>query len=86
MNEVISLEGPLELREGQLVLLIPLNAGGSELIDCAKGISEVEGEFLKVEIPEWLAGVLRVEAGDRIIVQNTHGKFGIWAVNARPVN
>jgi len=86
MIEVISLEGALEVREGQLVLLIPLDAGGNGLIECAKGISEVEGAFLKVEIPDWLAGVLRVAAGDRVVVQNTHGKFGIWAVNARPVN
>ena len=86
MNKVVSLEGPLECREGKLVLMIPLNAGGNELIECSKGISEVEGEFLKVEIPEWWAGVLRVEAGDRVIVQNTHGKFGIWAASPRPVN
>jgi hypothetical protein len=86
MNEGISLEGPLEWRDGQLVLLIPLDAGGSELIECAKGISEVAGEFLKVEISEWLAGLLRVVAGDRVIVGNADGKFQIRAVNPRPVN
>jgi hypothetical protein len=86
MNAEISLEGPLEYRDGQLVLLIPIDAGGSELIECSKGISEVEGDFLKVEIPEWLAGQLRVVAGDRVIVGNVDGKFRVWAVNPRPVN
>jgi len=37
MNEVISLEGPLESQDGRLVLLLPRESGGNELIECSKG-------------------------------------------------
>jgi hypothetical protein len=42
MNEVISLEGPVLKINGELALMIPLEAGGSELVDCSRGISTVE--------------------------------------------
>jgi len=29
---------------GKLVLRIPLSAGGDQIIDCSKGISELDGE------------------------------------------
>jgi len=40
---------------------------------------------LKVEISEWLAGVLRVAAGGLVIVDNADGRFNLRAVNPRPV-
>jgi hypothetical protein len=86
MEEVMSLEGPVLKVNGELLLLIPLEAGGSELIDCSRGISEVQGEFLKIVIPEWLAGMLRIEEGDLICVSNTDGKFHIVASSPRPVH
>jgi hypothetical protein len=86
MEEVMSLEGPVLKVNGELLLLIPLEAGGAELIDCSRGISEVSGEFLKIVIPEWLAGMLRIEEGDLICVSNTDGKFHIVASNPRPVH
>jgi hypothetical protein len=61
MDEELSLEGPVLRINGELMLLIPLEAGGAELMECSRGISEVQGEFLKIVIPEWLAGVLRIE-------------------------
>jgi hypothetical protein len=75
MTEALELEGPLGCQNSQLVLLTPLDSGGNELIECSRGISVVEGEFLKVVIPEWLAGLPWVEAGDRVIVENTGGKI-----------
>ena len=84
--EVVSLEGPVIKKDGQLMLLIRLSEGGEELQECSKGISEVEGTCLKIVIPEWLAGVLRVEEGDLVNINNLNGKFNIWAVNPRPVN
>jgi len=86
MEEVMSLEGPVLKVNGELLLLIPLEAGGSELIDCSRGISEVSGEFLKIVIPEWLAGMLRIEEGDLICVSNTDGKFHIVASSPRAVH
>ena len=83
MEEVMSLEGPVLNANGELMLLIPLVEGGSELIECSRGISEVQGEFLKIVIPEWLAGMLRIEEGDLVCVHNTDGKFHIHASNPR---
>lgn len=84
--EVVSLEGPVIKKDGQLMLLIPLSEGGEELKECSEGISEVEGNCLKIVIPEWLAGVLRVEEGDLVNINNLNGKFNIWASNPRLVN
>jgi hypothetical protein len=50
------LEGPVLKIDGQLTLMIPLHVGGSDLIDCCRGISDVTGDFLKIVIPQWLAG------------------------------
>jgi len=66
--------------------LIPLEAGGAELVECSRGVSEVQGEFLKIVIPEWLAGVLRIEEGDLVRVQESNGTLNIQPREARPVN
>jgi hypothetical protein len=83
MEDVMSLEGPVLKINGELVLIIPLSAGGEELVDCSRGISELQGEFLKIVIPEWLAGMLRIEEGDLVCVNNADGKFHIIASNPR---
>jgi hypothetical protein len=86
MKKEISLEGPVLLVDGELMLLIPLGEGGAEFVECTQGIGEVQGDYLKVVIPGWLAGVLRVEEGDRVVVTSTRRKFGIQAVQPRLVN
>jgi hypothetical protein len=55
-------------------------------VECAPGVSEVQGEFLKIAIPEWLAGVLRIEGGDLVKVNNRSGEFNIFAVSPRLLN
>lgn len=85
MDEIASLQGPVEKVDGKLVLLIPLAAGGDQFITCARGISEIEGEYLKVVIPEWLSGMLRIEEGSVVSVDNENGKFNIRPVNPQPV-
>ena len=77
MGEVVSLEGPVEVVNGELAILIPLEAGGSVLAPLAKGIGEIDGEFLKVVIRPWLAEKLRIAAGSLVIVDNANGKFTI---------
>jgi len=86
MEGVMSLEGPVLKINGELVLIIPLAAGGDALVESSRGISEVQGGFLKIVIPEWLAGMLRIEEGDLVCVHNTDGKFHINASNPRPVH
>jgi hypothetical protein len=85
MDDLASLQGPVEKVDGNLVLRIPLAGGGDEFVECSRGISEVKDEFLVIEIKEWLAGVLRIEEGDVVSVNNADGKFNILPVNPRPV-
>lgn len=80
------LEGPVLKVNGELMLLIPLSVGGADFVECSRGISEVQGEFLKIVIPEWLAGLLRIDEGDLVRVSNAHGKFEIVSPNPRPVH
>jgi hypothetical protein len=83
--EITSLQGPVEKIDGKLTLLIPLEAGGDQFIECSKGISEIQGDFLKVTIPEWLAGMLRIDVGSVISVDNANGKFNINPINPSPL-
>lgn len=77
MAEVVSLEGPVEIVDGELAVLIPLEAGGDVLASFAKGIGEIDGNFLKVVIQPWLAEKLRIGAGSLVIIDNVNGKFTI---------
>jgi hypothetical protein len=86
MEDEPYLEGPVLKIEGTLTLIIPLSVGGSDLVECSRGISQVQGEFLKIEIPEWLAGLLRIDEGDLVRVRNDDGKFEILSPNPRPVH
>jgi hypothetical protein len=57
MAEITSLQGPVEKEDGKLILRIPLlriplEAGGEQLIECSRGISAIERDFLKIVIPE----------------------------------
>jgi hypothetical protein len=85
-KEAMSLKGPVLKVDGQLMLLVPLDSGGAELVECSPGISGLAGNFLKIVIPEWLAGVLRVEEGDLVCVSNGEDEFHIQASRARPVH
>jgi len=88
MTDVISIEGPVELVEGQLVFRIPLAAGGDKLAPLARGIGETDGEYLNVVIKPWLAEKLRLEAGSLVFVDNKNGKFTITrsAANDEPAS
>ena len=77
MDDITSLEGPVERIDGKLTLRIPLAAGGQALSQCARGISKIDGEDLQVIIPEWLATKLGIHEGNLIIVDNRDGKFNI---------
>ena len=74
---MVCLTGAVEKTNGLLMLWIPLAVGGNELTECTEGIAEVRGEFLAVEIPEWLAEKLRIGEGDKVVVHNAEGKFNI---------
>jgi hypothetical protein len=84
MDGFASLQG-VEKVDGNLVLRIPLAAGGEEFVECSRGVSEIKDGYLVIEIKEWLAGVLRIEPGDLVSVNNADGKLNITPVNPRPV-
>ena len=86
MEDLMSVEGPVIKVNGELVLFIPLGAGGDELVECARGISEVEDDFLKISIPAWLAAVLRIEEGDLVCVRKAGGMFRIGPSEPRQVH
>ena len=85
MNEWTELQGPVLKVNGQLMLLVPLEDGGAEFVDCARGVSGVEGPHLKIAIPDWLAGMLRIDEGDIVCVSNWDGKLQIRPSEARLV-
>lgn len=77
MTEFISLEGPVEMWNGEFTLRIPLEAGGAALMDCARGIGQSDGEYLNIVIKPWLAEKLQISNGSIVIVDNRDGKFNI---------
>ena len=85
MDNVTSLQGPIEKIDGKLTLLIPLEAGGDQFVVCSKGISGIQGEYLRITIPEWLSGMLRIEEGSMVSVDNENGKFNIHPINPLPL-
>jgi hypothetical protein len=74
---VTSLRGPVESIDGRLVLRIPLAAGGARLKRSARGISHVDGDFLVIEIQDWLAPKLNITEGSMVDVNNRDGRFTI---------
>jgi hypothetical protein len=83
--EETSMQGPVLMVNGKLTLMIPLEDGGAEFAACSRGISEVEGSCLKIAIPEWLAGVLRIDEGDIVSVSNWDAKLHIEPKQPRVV-
>lgn len=84
-DEITSLQGPVEKIENKLVLRIPLESGGRELIECSRGISEIQGDNLIITIPEWLAGMLRIEQSSLVSVDNRDGKCNIHPIDPPPL-
>jgi hypothetical protein len=73
----LSLEGPVERIEGELVLRIPLAAGGHELAPLIRRGSRIEGDFLIVLIPPDLAAHLCVTEGSLVVVDDSGNRFNI---------
>ena len=86
MKTRVSLEQPVLKVCGELMLLIPMDCGGAELRESSRGIAEVHEEFLKIVIPDWLAGALRIEEGDVVRVHNSGGEFQIQRSMTAAVN
>jgi hypothetical protein len=77
MGDFISIEGPVELVSSELMIRIPLSAGGDQLAPLAREIGQIEGDCLCVIIQPWLAEKLRIGEGSLVVVDNKNGKFTI---------
>jgi hypothetical protein len=77
VSEPVSITGPVELIFGKLVLRIPLSPGGAQLAPLTRTIGAIDGDYLWVMIPDWLAEKLRIGAGSLVTVDNYNSKVTI---------
>jgi hypothetical protein len=77
MDELMSLEGPVLKVNGRLILMVPLRDNATESMNRSRDASEEEKPWLKIAIPDWLAGMLRIEEGDVVHVSNWDGELEI---------
>ena len=55
MADYVSLEGPLESIDGQLVLLIPLEAGGDKLAPALRRVQGRQlGDYERLDLPDFI--------------------------------
>jgi AbrB family looped-hinge helix DNA binding protein len=73
----ISIEGPVEKIENKLMLRIPLEIGGLDLLEYARKFGSVVGDDLVIIIPDSLAERLNISEGSMVNVNNNDGKFTI---------
>jgi hypothetical protein len=76
--------GPVELVNNQFRLLIPLDLGGDELVPLTTRIATVEGDTLKVVIPDFMMKFLNLRAGALVTVDIIDGKFNIRSAEWNP--
>ena len=72
--------GPVEEEDGKLVLRIPLAMGGGEFTHVTEGISEIDGPYLKITLPQWLVQKLDLRDGSRVAIDNKDRKFNMTRV------
>jgi hypothetical protein len=78
--DVYEMAGPVEEEGGKLVLRIPLFQGGYEFKQVTEGISEIDGSYLKITLPQWLVKQLDLRAGSRVVIDNKDHKFNMVRV------
>jgi hypothetical protein len=74
---MISLTGPVVEHEGFFWLLIPLEEGGKDFVECAKGVSLVENGYLKVFIASTVVEGIGIKTDSIVQIDNLNGKFNV---------
>jgi hypothetical protein len=74
-EDIVHLQGPIEVIEGRWLMRIPLAAGGAQLIHSTRGIGRVLDDVLVIEVPAKLIKRLGLRDGQTVSVHNKHGKF-----------
>ncbi len=80
----LPIKGPVELVDAQFCLQIPLDVGGDQLAPLTKGIATVEGDTLKVIIPDWMMKLMNLCIGGLVTVDIVEGKFNIKSAEWKP--
>ncbi len=81
LSDYLSLEGPVERLNGQLILRIPLEAGGQRLRQTLCPQSPIEGTDLIVALPDWLASRFRLVEGSAVHLDDRWGRLNITRVH-----
>ena len=76
-----SLLGPVERRGNDLVLRIPMEAGGDKLQSVTRTISYVENGNLVVVIPDWLAQKMQLDESSEVYLDDRWGKLNMARVH-----
>ena len=69
--------GPVIEHDSYFWLMIPLEAGGRNFIECSKGVSIVEDGYLKIFIAAPVAEKMDIHDGSLVQIDNQHGKLNI---------
>jgi len=85
MENTAFCEWPIVKANGELMLLVPL-AESIGSVNPSGGFLDMQGKFLKIVIPGWLAEILEVGEGDFLRVSNADGDFQIRPVQTLLVN
>jgi hypothetical protein len=80
-DDVFEMAGPVEEDNGKLVLRIPLAMGGDQFTHVTEGISEIDGPYLKIILPQWLVQKLDIREGSRVAIDNKNRTFNMVRVN-----
>ncbi len=77
-DDVTQIAGPVEEdADGKLILRIPLFDGGDEFIHCTESISEIDGPYLQINLPDWLVKKLQLREGSQVLIDNKDRKFNM---------
>lgn len=81
MEEIVFVEGPVIKLGSELILLITLAK------ECSGLSSSSEfSECLKLVIPENVAGIMQIQAGDMVCMRSAEGGFRLVPLKAGIVN
>ena len=84
MMSKLPIQGPIELVNDQFCLMIPLEAGGDELVPLTTKIATVEGDMLKVVVPDWMMKYLGLRVDGLVDIDIVDGKFNIKSAEWKP--
>ena len=77
MSDYVSIDGPIEMIDGRMLVRIPLEPYGKSLVDCTQSLSFIADDHLCIEIHEWMLEKLEMNAADLLHIDNANGEFNM---------